>query len=448
MLHLLSLALIQLVLQHDQLGLELIHLLPLCILLLLLAELHLDLLKLSSLPVQSALFFLIYLPFEGEHLLLQVDVLLAELLFLFIGLVHFGLQFDHFNVLLSEFSSQHVQRALLYLELVGVELLVGRLELVLQVLGLVCCTLLIVLQLILFFLEFLLDVYYFFLLVGHLAAYFVDLVLELLLELNDSLFPPLQVKSLLSERSVQLIHGSHAFIEVCLSLLFLLFPRKSDFFDLLDLSLLEIGLELGLLRSLPHLQLPDRLVLLLWVSPSSFWSAQSWKVGAKAALSLRIRLRPLFSGSREALRLPRSRFRCSCVFEIQKHSKAPFELASLTVFDVMVPVVNADLRHRCLLQRSGHQSVQRNVSLADFVVATLDLVHHLDLEGVLGENLRQFILCCLEIEGAEAIPELGLLHLILADAGRRRGLEIMSFLQFQLVLHNDVCSNLHILDAE
>ena len=71
----------------------------------------------------------------------------------------------------------------------------------------------------------------------------------------------------------------------------------------------------------------------------------------------------------------------------------------------------------------------------------------LHLNAVLSEDLRQLVFGGLEVERAEAVLELGLLHLVLANAGGRRGLEIMNFSQFQLICQDEVGRHLHVSDA-
>ena len=304
---LLALTLVQLLLQDRQLHLELVHLLLLSVLLLLLAELSLDLLELSRLPRQGAFLLLVNLPLERQHLLLEVHVLLAVFLFLFVGSGHFGLQVNDCNILLRQLVSQDVEGTLLDLKFVGVELLIDGLELVLQILDVGRRPLLVMLQQILLILELLFDTYYFLLLVCQLPANFGDLVLQLLLKLDDPLFSPLQVKRLLSQSTVQLVHGLHAIVEGGLPLLFFLLPRKSDFLDLFDLSLLEVRLELRFLCPLPHFQLPDGLVFLLAVSQHSFRNRRRRKSAAKGSLA-RCLLRPLLSRSLQALGWFRAHF--------------------------------------------------------------------------------------------------------------------------------------------
>ena len=76
---------------------------------------------------------------------------------------------------------------------------------------------------------------------------------QLLLKLYNTLFTSLQVESLLAQFAVECLHGLKRVIEGGLTVTLLHLPRVRDLFNLLDLALFQICLELGFFGSLPHL---------------------------------------------------------------------------------------------------------------------------------------------------------------------------------------------------
>ena len=138
----------------------------------------------------------------------------------------------------------------------------------------------------------------------------------------------------------------------------------------------------------------------------------------------------------------------ACVLEVDQHPETALKLATLAVFNVHKVIVDAYLGLRSLLQWSLDDAVQRYQSLPDFVLAALDLVQSLHLQGVLGEDLGQFVLCRLKVKGAEAIAQLRILYLGLAHTCWWRRLEVVYLPQLQLVRQNKVGGHLEVADAQ
>ena len=115
----------------------------------------------------------------------------------------------------------------------------------------------------LLFFEALLHIHHFFFLPGQLSGHLGDLVAQLLFKLDDALLTSLQVKCLLSHLGVKGLQVLERLIKGLLTVAFLDLPCIGYFLDLLDLSLFQVSLELSLLGTLPHLQLPHGLVVFL-----------------------------------------------------------------------------------------------------------------------------------------------------------------------------------------
>jgi hypothetical protein len=109
-------------------------------------------------------------------------------------------------------------------------------------------------------LEPLLHVHYLLFFHSQLPAYFSNLVLELFFELYYAFLPPLHLYGFPAHLLLDLRDPVHALHEQPLTLDFLGLPLGGDLLDALELALLEPGLELLLLRTLPQLQLPHCLV--------------------------------------------------------------------------------------------------------------------------------------------------------------------------------------------
>jgi hypothetical protein len=86
-------------------------------------------------------------------------------------------------------------------------------------------------------------------------------MLKLIFELNYPFLSSLEVKCFLSKLAFESLHTLERIIESYLSIRLLHLPAVGDLFYFLNLTLLKECLKLGLFSSLPHLELPDCLVV-------------------------------------------------------------------------------------------------------------------------------------------------------------------------------------------
>ena len=148
---------------------------------------------------------------------------------------------------------ENTQRTLLDVSLHAIIALAGITQLRLKLGSLLGQALLVSLELDSLLLELLLYVHDLFLLARQLTAYLHDLTLELLLKLDDPLFPSLQIRGLLPYLAFQRGHLLNGLIEELLTLSLSHLPVTSDLLDLLDLFLLQVRQKLGHFRPFPHL---------------------------------------------------------------------------------------------------------------------------------------------------------------------------------------------------
>lgn len=261
-----TLGLSQFALKTGQLILKGLQFLSLLIVEGLLLYLLLDCLKLFSLFCQGDFLFVVYLLLESNHVLLNFFELGLVFISFFSNSAHLGLKVHDFYLLLSDLVAKHVDWALfnglLVCHKLGVSVCKSPLQLVnLFLLSLVGCFK----RMFLLF-ESLFDRDDFFFFVYKRSADLVNLVAQFFLQLDDPLFAPLKIKSVISQLCLEAVDVLEGVVELDLAVRLFVAPGDGDLFNLFDFLLLQVGLELGFFCSFPHFKLPNCLIvhLLIW----------------------------------------------------------------------------------------------------------------------------------------------------------------------------------------
>lgn len=204
----------------------------------LLVEHHLlEVLKLFCLFLQLLVFLNINLLFQIDHLPLEGLKLLTVLVSDPLRRLHLRLELRDGDVLLAELQGKLVCRRLFYFLTQGLVLLLLLLHKRLIFTEFLLDAFFVMLELLAFFFEFHFDLKELFFLLGDLAGSFLDFEFQLLLKLDNPVFPLLEVGSLGAQLRFLRLHFSDSLVELLVTCGFLGSPVACDLLNRVDLLL-------------------------------------------------------------------------------------------------------------------------------------------------------------------------------------------------------------------